>query len=252
MINIAVLYKDLIIIELFLAVIVFVVLNFISAPYGRFGRKGWGPSVKSRYSWIVMEMPALVIPVVLFLLSVPSVISFIFLLIWLSHYFHRTLIYPFRIYNSPKSFSLLVIIWGFLFNIINSLMIFLPLFFIRHIDLFQWIRSWPFITGILIFITGYIINKKSDAVLNNLKRKNNKKYSIPYGGLYRWISSPNYLGEIIEWAGWALLTWSLSGSVFFIFTIANLFPRAIMNHKWYKNNFREYPQNRKALLPFIC
>ena len=32
----------------------------------------------------------------------------------------------------------------------------------------------------------------------------------------KYLSAPNYFGEIIEWLGWAILTWSLSGIVFLI------------------------------------
>ena len=73
--------------------------------------------------------------------------------------------------------------------------------------------------------------------------------SIPNAFLYRYVSSPNYLGEIIEWLGWAILTWSVSGVVFLIWVIANLFPRAIAHHNWYKNKFKDYPKNRKAIIP---
>ena len=39
-------------------------------------------------------------------------------------------------------------------------------------------------------------------------------YHIPQGLFHKSVSSPNYLGEIIEWLGWAILTWSISGLVF--------------------------------------
>ncbi|MHB1274834.1 MAG: 3-oxo-5-alpha-steroid 4-dehydrogenase, partial [Candidatus Humimicrobiaceae bacterium] len=32
---------------------------------------------------------------------------------------------------------------------------------------------------------------------------------------------------------------------------ANLAPIAYSNHKWYKNRFSAYPEDRKALIPFI-
>jgi hypothetical protein len=44
------------------------------------------------------------------------------------------------------------------------------------------------------------------------------------------VSCPNYLGEILEWIGWAIATWSLAGWVFAIWTMANLAPRAFTNH----------------------
>ena len=37
--------------------------------------------------------------------------------------------------------------------------------------------------------------------------------------------------------------------VFFIWTFINLVPRAISHHKWYKDNFKDYPKNRKAIIP---
>lgn len=76
-------------------------------------------------------------------------------------------------------------------------------------------------------------------------------YSIPQGGLYRWISCPNYFGEILEWFGWALATWSPAGLTFALWTAAYLAPRAYANHRWYRRTFPDYPPGRRALLPGI-
>jgi len=69
--------------------------------------------------------------------------------------------------------------------------------------------------------------------------------------MYRYVSCPNYLGEILEWAAWAVLTWSLVGLVFAIWTGANLIPRALAHHKWYQEKFPDYPKDRKAIIPFL-
>jgi protein-S-isoprenylcysteine O-methyltransferase Ste14 len=74
---------------------------------------------------------------------------------------------------------------------------------------------------------------------------------IPQGWLFHFISSPHYFGEIVEWGGWALATWSLPGLAFFVFTFANLFPRAIASHKWYRLYFPDYPEKRKGIIPFV-
>ena len=39
------------------AVFVFVLLSWVSAPYGRHDRKGFGPRIPVRTGWIVMEAP---------------------------------------------------------------------------------------------------------------------------------------------------------------------------------------------------
>ena len=68
-------------------------------------------------------------------------------------------------------------------------------------------------------------------------------------GMFRVIRHPNYLGEIIEWIGWAIATWSLAGLAFAVWTAANLVPRARSHHQWYRESFADYPPDRKALVP---
>ncbi|MDE5869312.1 MAG: 3-oxo-5-alpha-steroid 4-dehydrogenase, partial [Muribaculaceae bacterium] len=76
---------------------------------------------------------------------------------------------------------------------------------------------------------------------------------IPRGGMYRYVSSANYLGEFIEWGGYAVLTWSLGGLAFVLWTFANLAPRARSIHRRYMNEFGEEYANlgRKYIIPFI-
>ncbi|MBT4068686.1 MAG: DUF1295 domain-containing protein, partial [Candidatus Marinimicrobia bacterium] len=95
------------------------------------------------------------------------------------------------------------------------------------------------------------INIKSDNMLFNLRADGATDYKIPQNGLFKWVSCPNYLGELLEWWGWALATWSLAGLSFALWGMANLIPRARANHIWYKEKFFNYPKDRKALIPKI-
>ena len=56
---------------------------------------------------------------------------------------------------------------------------------------------------------------------------------------------------MLEWLGFAIMTFSLPAFIFFLWTVANLFPRAIATHKWYEKTFDNYPSKRKAIIPFI-
>lgn len=76
-------------------------------------------------------------------------------------------------------------------------------------------------------------------------------YQLPYGGLYKLVSCPNYLGETIEWTGYAITTGSWAGSAFALYTFANLAPRAQQHHQWYKQRFADYPAGRKAYIPYF-
>lgn len=116
----------------------------------------------------------------------------------------------------------------------------------------EWFYDWRFLTGVFLFAAGFIINFTSDNILFKLRKGGNKgEYKIPQGGFYKWISSPNYFGEIIEWSGWALMTWSLPGLSFALWTAANLIPRAKAHHRWYRSHFPDYPKERKAIIPYV-
>ena len=79
----------------------------------------------------------------------------------------------------------------------------------------------------------------------------NRGICHPLTGLYRWVSCPNYLGEVVLWIGWAVATRSMAGLAFAVWTIANLAPRAWAHHRWYRQQFEDYPPERKAMLPGI-
>ena len=84
-----------------------------------------------------------------------------------------------------------------------------------------------------------------------LRQANPDAYSIPYNGAYRWVSCPNYLGELITWVGFACAAWSIAGWVFAFMSASNLIFRALDNHQWYQEKFPEYPKDRKAVIPYI-
>jgi len=115
----------------------------------------------------------------------------------------------------------------------------------------NWLSSFHFVLGAIVFIIGYIINKHSEYLLKKLRKPGEKGYKIPHGGFFKWISCPHYFGEIIQWTGWAILTGSVAGWAFVAYTFANLAPRAISHHRWYLQNFSDYPKSRKAIIPHV-
>lgn len=120
--------------------------------------------------------------------------------------------------------------------------------FIEHYGQ-KWLTSPTTIIGLTIFAIGFWINRWADSVLMSLRKPGETGYKIPVGGLYDYISCPNYFGEMIEWTGFAIAAWSLPAFSFAIWTVANLAPRAVLHHKWYQDKFPEYPRSRNALIP---
>lgn len=247
-------FFDILLISWFaLAFVVFIILFFVSAPYGRHARHGWGPTVNNKLGWITMEAPALLIFCGIFILG-DNKITFsvlILLAMWLLHYTHRTFIYPLRLPILAKRIPLFIIASGIVFNMVNGYLNGRYIFTFSTGYSNEWLSDPRFITGLLLFLTGFIINYQADNTLRQLRQPDEYSYTISNAGLFRWISCPNYLGEIMIWSGWAIATWSLPGLAFAVWTFANLAPRARAHHLWYRKQFTDYPPERKALLPKV-
>ncbi len=239
-----------------IAVIVFVALYFINAGYGMMYSKRWGLSVNNRLGWILMEFPSFMVMLVLWFYSARrfEVAPLVFFLIFEIHYFQRTFIFP-MLMRGTNRMPLLIIIFGWMFNISNAYMQGGWIFYIAPDSLYttEWFTKPCFWAGLLVFIIGFFINLHSDNVIRNLRAPGDTRHYIPRGGMYRFVSSANYLGEFLEWVGFAILTWSAAGAVFAIWTFANLAPRAAKIHKRYTEEFGEEFKNLrlKRMIPFI-
>ena len=244
--------ENLLLVWILIGVITFFSLFKLTAPYGRHIKTGWGYEISARLGWVVMESPTIfiILGFAYFYKDIFTIAHYVFLLIWLLHYVHRTLIWPFIAEMRGKKMPMTIPISAFCFNLVN-----VPIqgYFILGSTSYtsSWLTNPVFMIGLVIFMFGMIVNIISDYYLIRLRKKLGPGYHLPNKYFFKYISSPNYFGEMIEWLGWAILTWSYAGLIFFIWTIANLFPRAIANHKWYQNKFENYPKNRKAIIPGI-
>lgn len=235
-------------------VVIMLTIGKVTVPYGKLISSRWGTwSIPDRWGWIIMESPSCII-LTIFLLTSPtlSLGQIVLFFIWQFHYFYRCFIYPFISIHS-KRMPISLMFSALSFQLINTYLqgIWIYHFAPAHMYDKHYLTSWYFIIGLIIFLLGTYINRTSDKILKNLRKPGEKEYKIPYGHLYKYVSCPNYLGEILIWLGWAILSHSLVGFAFFIWTIANLAPRAISSHQWYLAKFSNYPKERKALIPYI-
>jgi len=246
-----VLFNGLIIGWFLLAVVVFLALLFVAAPYGRHARGGWGPTINDKMGRVIMEAAAPLAFAICFVLgsNANTVTTLVFLGLWEAHYIHRAFIYPFGLRSRSRGMPLIIVDFGLLFNTVNGYLNGRYIFTFSSGYTNEWLGDPRFVAGVVLFITGFLINRRADQILHNLRQPSESGYKIPYGKLYRWISCPNYFGEVIIWLGWAVATWSLPGLAFATWTVANLVPRARLHHAWYREHFPDYPPERRALLP---
>jgi 3-oxo-5-alpha-steroid 4-dehydrogenase 1 len=235
------------------AVIIFPILLKVTQPYGRHSKNNWGPMINNRFGWFIMEFPALVIfgYFVGFKANLSNVLILLPAFLWVSHYIHRVLIFPFQIRTARKKIPVLIVLLAFIFNVING--------FLNGYWFMQFATDYRsgvlidlrLIAGAIIFISGFVINKYYDYLLIKLRPISGNGYKIPYGGLFKYVSCPNFFGEIISWAGFALVAFNLPALSFLIWVLINLITRALDHHRWYIKEFPEYPKERKAIIPCL-
>ena len=234
-----------------LAAVTFAGLLRLKAPYGRhYSGRGWGPDLPNRVGWIVMELPAPAVFAGVYLMgdAAGGTTPLVLLGLWQCHYLNRAVVHPLRTRTAGKRIPLAVVASAITFNVLNA---YVQARWVSEFGRYdaEWLRDPRFLAGVLVFVVGFALNNHADNVLLRLRKPGETGYSIPRGGAFRRVSCPNYLGELIEWAGWALATWSLAGVAFVVYTAANLVPRALAHHEWYKARFPDYPPDRKAVFP---
>lgn len=238
------------------AVVVFAALHWVEAGYGMMYTRRWGPAINNRLGWMLMEAPVFVVMAVVWMTSpraamaAPAVMAALFEL----HYLQRSFVFPW-LFPTASRMPLSIIAMGMVFNVLNALMQGGWIFWVSPIGRYpvDWLWSWQFIVGTIVFFVGMGINLHSDNVIRHLRRPGDRRHYIPRRGMYRWVSSANYLGEVVEWTGFAVLTWSWAGAVFALWTFCNLAPRARRIHRRYQREFGdEFTRLRlKALIPYI-
>ena len=249
-------FNGLIYAMLGMAAVVFISLYFVTAGYGQFRTKQWGWSINNKVAWVLMEIPVFLVMLAIWLASplkwhLPQLVLFgLFEL----HYFQRSLVFPFLL-KGQSQMPVAIMLMGVAFNLINGLIQGGGLYWFPNPDFQEgaaYLPRWNAILGILLFIVGMAINLHSDHVIRHLRKPGDTKHYLPEKGMYRYVTSANYLGEIMEWTGFAIAAGTLAAWVFPIWTAANLVPRAHAIYNRYKAEFGEEAlAEKKRIIPFI-
>ncbi|KAH0829165.1 3-oxo-5-alpha-steroid 4-dehydrogenase-domain-containing protein [Lanmaoa asiatica] len=204
--------------------------------------------------------------------------------LFLLHYANRALISPLRTPSRSKA-HISVPLSGIAFNIVNGTLMGTYLRSHTAAGFLAHAAARPaFWAGTALWALGLFGNVLHDEILLNIRRnakakgkaraksdddnprgKRKEHYGIPHGYLYAYVSYPNYLCEWVEWFGFALAAapfpsvtslGALVSSVqppwiFFFSEIFLMIPRAYRGHRWYLDNFPDYPKDRKVVIPHV-
>ena len=177
--------------------------------------------------------------------------ALVFGAIWCVHYGNRGWFFPLtlrRAEGSTSSFSVTVVLSGWFVTAMHGYLN--AAWFTEHGHFTAaWLADPRFLIGLPVYACGLGLVLHSEGVVRRLRGSPGPRYRIPRGGGFEYVTNPAYLGELVGWAGFALMTWSLAGVLIFCISAANLVPRAFATQRWYRERFPDYPSDRKVLIP---
>lgn len=111
------------------------------------------------------------------------------------------------------------------------------------------------VIGILVGVWFFaeISNFVTHIILAQLRVNDTKRYVIPYGYGFNWVSCPNYFFESLAWFAYALLVGNWSAWLFFVVATGQMWVWAVKKHQRYLKTFGdEYKKlRRKIYVPGI-
>ena len=238
----------------FMGLFVFVTLYFVDAGYGKFRSNKWGYSINNKLGWVLMECPAL-IPIAYTIVALkPSALAILFMSLYALHYVYRSFIFPALLKGNSKM-PLAITAMGATFNFTNSTLLCASVMAFpkeSYTDICSYAGNWNFWLGIVLFFMGMYTHMKADHTIRNLRKPGDTNHYLPKGGLFDYVTSANYFGELLEWTGFAILLCNPAAWMFVWWTAANLVPRAHAINKKYRAEFgNEQVGKRKRVIPFI-
>jgi len=107
-------------------------------------------------------------------------------------------------------------------------------------------------TCVTLWACFLLANSDAHMQLHSLRPRGNEGRSIPHGFGFNLVSFPNYLFESLMWLTVCIMTGSFAAFLFFTVGTGQMMTRAVKQHRAYKKEFgKDYPPERKAMIPFI-
>ncbi|CAI5466974.1 unnamed protein product [Closterium sp. Yama58-4] len=110
------------------------------------------------------------------------------------------------------------------------------------------------VAGAAVFAWGNLHQHRCHAILASLRQGGKKGYFIPQGDWFAHVSCPHYLAEIMIYFGLlvSLGSRTLDSTLLLMFAwvVSNLTLSALETHQRYLAKFPDYPNNRRAILPY--
>ena len=116
------------------------------------------------------------------------------------HYLQRAFVFPFLLKGKSRM-PVAIMLMGIVFNVLNGMMQAGGLFYFAsegaYADGWAYLLKPHALVGIVLFFLGMGVNLHSDYVIRHLRQPGDTKHYLPVKGLYRYVTSANYFGELV-------------------------------------------------------
>ena len=104
-----------------------------------------------------------------------------------------------------------------------------------------------------IFFLGWKHQLEAHKIFASMKRKSPESHSVPHGDWFKYVSCPHYLAEILIYLSLLMILGfkHKTACLIFAWVLTNQIIAGLMSHMWYRKKFKNYPTNRKAVIPFL-
>ena len=240
--------------SLMFAIVMMIYVTFKAVPYGKNYTPGTSLlrcELPDRLAVILINLPGPLIFAYAILRgpqSFPTITS-IPTLLYLGHYVHRALIYPWFRSTKSNPWPLESVIYFFATNFIVGYSCVGAL-------LYGGVKRHMAVQILLavLFVACAVVAGIHDYRLCALRLAGPKGYQIPKGLLFTWISGPNYAFELLQWIAYIFfLPFGWPMAVVGMWLAVNITGRAEANHEAYvKKIFKsKYPDERCPYVPFV-
>ncbi|BFZ54653.1 Very-long-chain enoyl-CoA reductase [Savitreella phatthalungensis] len=104
---------------------------------------------------------------------------------------------------------------------------------------------------VLLWVFSELANWRTHKILRDLRPPGTRERRIPRGFGFDMVSCPNYTFEVASWVAVALITNAWSCWAFALLGFAQMTQWAFKKHRRYIKEFKDYPKDRKAIIPYI-
>ncbi|XP_018579620.1 polyprenol reductase [Anoplophora glabripennis] len=113
------------------------------------------------------------------------------------------------------------------------------------------------IAVIIVFMWAWWHQHLATRILANLRKdkKGNvvsESHKVPHGDWFNYVTAPHQTAEILMYLALTILLWkNFTWFFVFIWVLSNQIETILLTHWWYLEEFKDFPKNRKALIPFV-